>query len=161
MSTNSLFDAKPEDPAAEARSKRRTRLILVAVVVLIVLGVVAYLNRNWPEEHVVDKFFTAIEKKDFETAYGIWRADPQWQQHTDQYKQYPFGQFQLDWGPTGDYGYITKHDIRGSVAPKSNNSETSGVVVAVRVNDRAKAACLWVEKSTKAISFSPRECNAN
>ena len=32
--------------------------------------------------------------------------------------------------------------------------------VAVRVNDRAKPACLWVEKSTKAISFSPRDCNA-
>lgn len=156
-----IFEAQPEDPAAEARAKRRKRIAIVAVVVLLVLAVAGYWNRYWPEEHVVDKFFNAIEKKDYETAYSIWRADPQWQQHTDQYKQYPFGQFQLDWGPTGDYGYITKHDVRGAIAPQSNNSETTGVIVAVRVNDRAKPACLWVEKSTKAISFSPRECNTN
>jgi len=161
MSTNSLFDAKLPDPAAEARKRGRMRVGIIVLVVVLVLGMIGYWNRFWPEERVVDRFFTAIEKKDFESAYAIWRADPDWQHHTDRYKEYPFGQFQLDWGPTGEYGYITKHDIRGSVAPHSNNTDTSGVVVAVRVNginDNNKLACLWVETSTKTINFSPLDC---
>jgi hypothetical protein len=163
MSTTSLFEAKQPDPQADARGRKRLRYGIILLIIVLILGAVAYMNRYWPEERVVDKFFTAVEKKDFETAYAIWRADPQWQQHTDKYKEYPFGQFQLDWGPTGEYGYITKHDIRGSIAPSSNNTETSGVIVAVRLNgivDTNKTVCLWVEKSTKTINFSPRDCRA-
>jgi hypothetical protein len=156
-----IFESKPPDPAAEARAEKRKKLLIAAVVLLLVGAALAYWFRYWPEERVVDQFFTALEQKNYEKAYALWRADPQWQQHVDRYSEYTFGQFQLDWGPTGDFGYITKHDVRGSVAPKSNNNtKTSGVIVAVRVNDRVKPACLWVEKSTKAISFSPRECAA-
>src|SRR5437868_14184886 len=155
-----IFESKPPDPAAEARARKIRNLLITTVVVLLVVAAVAWWNRYWPEERVVDKFFNAIEQKDYEKAYALWRADPEWRQHVDRYSDYNFGQFQLDWGPTGDFGYITKHDVRGAVAPTSTNTETSGVIVAVRVNDRAKPACLWVEKSNKAISFSPRECSA-
>ena len=161
MSTNSLFDAKPPDPQAEERKRRRMRIVATLAVIAFIVGVFLYWNRFWPEERVVDKFFTAIEQKDFEKAYAIWTADPGWQQHANRYKEYTFGQFQLDWGPSGEYGYITKHDIRGSVAPKSNNTETSGVVVAVRINglnDVNKLTCLWVETKAKTINFSPLDC---
>ena len=163
MSTNSLFEAKPPDPQEEARARKRLRFGIIALAVVFILAAFAWWNRFWPEERVVDKFFAAIEKKDFDTAYGIWRADPQWHQHVDKYKEYPFGQFQLDWGPTGEYGYINKHEIVGAVAPLSNNTETSGVVVAIRLNgvvDPDKTVCLWVEKSSKTINFSPRDCRA-
>ena len=134
---------------------------IIALLVLLILAGIAYWNRYWPEERTVDKFFAAVEQKDYVKAYAIWRADPQWQQHTDRYKEYPFGQFQLDWGPTGEYGYITKHDIRGAVSPNTSTGEATGVIVAVRVNginDATKLACLWVEKSTKTVNFSPRDC---
>ena len=155
-----LFESKPIDPVAEQRAKKRRNLMIEAVVVVLILAVVAYLNRFWPEEHIADKFFTSLEQKDYEKAYALWRADPQWQQHVERFKEYPFGQFQLDWGPTGDYGYITKHEVKGAVEPTSKDSVSSGVIVAVRVNDRAKPACLWIEKATKAISFSPTDCAA-
>jgi hypothetical protein len=155
-----IFESKPPDPAAELRARRRKQILTTVVIVLIVAAIIAYWNRYWPEEHVVDQFFTALEQKNFDKAYALWRADPQWQQHVDRYKEYPFGQFQLDWGPAGDFGYITKHEVLGAVAPKSANTKASGVIVAVRVNDRAKPACLWVENSSKTISFSPRECAA-
>jgi uncharacterized membrane protein YvbJ len=155
-----IFESKPPDPAAEARAQKRKKILIAAVVLLLLGAAVAYWFRYWPEERVVDQFFTALEQKNYEKAYALWRADPQWQQHVDRYGEYTFGQFQLDWGPTGDFGYITKHDVRGTVAPKSSNTKTSGVIVAVRVNDRVKPACLWVEKTTKTISFSPRECSA-
>lgn len=161
MSTTSLFDAPPPDPRAEARRKRGMRMAVLVAGIAFIVGIFLYWNRFWPEERVVDKLFAAIEQKDFEKAYAIWRADPDWQQHTDRYKEYTFGQFQLDWGPSGEYGFITKHDIRGSVAPKSNNTETSGVVVAVRINglaDANKLACLWVETKDKTINFSPLDC---
>jgi hypothetical protein len=155
-----IFESKPPDPAAELRARRRKQFLVTAVIILIVVAIIAYWNRYWSEERVVDQFFTALEQKNLEKAYALWRADPQWQQHVERYKEYPFGQFQLDWGPTGDFGYINKHEVLGAVAPKSANTKASGVIVAIRVNDRVKPACLWVENSTKAISFSPRECAA-
>lgn len=161
MSTASLFDAPPPDPRAEARSRALKRWAIVAVVVLIVLGGLLYWNRYWPEERTVDKFFSAIEQKDYAKAYSIWTADPDWQQHADKYKQYTYGQFQLDWGPTGEYGTINKHDIRGAVSPSTSTGDATGVIVAVQINgiaDERKLSCLWVEKSTKAMSYSPMEC---
>jgi hypothetical protein len=161
MSTASLFDAPMPDPAAEARARSRKRWALIAAIVLIVLGVFLYWNRYWPEEHTVDKFFNAVEQKDYVKAYAIWRADQDWQQHADRYKEYTYGQFQLDWGPTGEYGTINRHDIRGAVSPNTSTGEATGVIVAVRVNgiaDENKLACLWVEKKAKTINFSPREC---
>ncbi|MCU1310525.1 MAG: hypothetical protein JWO20_1650 [Candidatus Angelobacter sp.] len=155
-----IFESKPPDPAAEARRQRRKKVLIGIVVLLLVAGAIAYWFRYWPEERVVDQFFNALEQKNYEKAYAIWRADPQWQQHVDRYSEYTFGQFQLDWGPTGDFGYINKHEVRGAVAPKSSNTQATGVIVATRVNDRMKPACLWVEKSSKAISFSPRDCAA-
>ena len=53
-----------------------------------------------------------------------------------------------DWGPSGDYGVITKAKI---VVTKEYGS---GVVIGVRVNDNPKTLFLWVEKKTKTIGYS-------
>ena len=153
-----LFEAQEPDPRDEAKIKRRTRAIIVLVVVVIVGLGTAYHFRHWREERAVDEFFNQVELKHYEDAYALWQADPQWKEHTDRYKQYPFGQFQLDWGPSGDYGPITSHKVEGSIEPKNKNGPVSGVVVKVTVNNRVQPACLWVEKKTRVISFSPREC---
>lgn len=149
-----LFEAKPPD-----LRKDRTREILIwgAVVAVIVIAIMAFVLRHWPHERVVGAFFTKIEQQDYRVAFGIWNADPDWEQHPDRYRDYTFGQFQLDWGPTGDYGKITGHKVEGSVEPRGIDSVT-GIVVAVRVNNRATPACIWVDKRTKALSFSPMEC---
>ena len=39
--------------------------------VSIVLAVVAWMNRNWSEEQAVGQFFAALQKKDYEAAYGV------------------------------------------------------------------------------------------
>ena len=152
-----LFEAQTPDPRDEEKAKRRNRIIiLIAVLLLIAVGT-GYWFRYWPQERVVNNFFNLIEQKNYDAAYALWQADPNWKQHVDRYALYPFGQFQLDWGPTGDYGEITSHKVEGSLAPKSNGP-VSGVVVVITVNNRVQPACLWVEKKTKVISFSPREC---
>jgi hypothetical protein len=150
-----LFEAQP---ANEKQEKLRERLLWSVIILLIVGGALAFVFRHWPHERVVDRFFAQIEAGDYRNAYATWNADPEWEKHLDRYKNYTFGQFQLDWGPTGEFGKITKHNIEGSVEPKSGGTVT-GIVVAVRVNDRAaRPACIWVDKGTKALSFSPVEC---
>src|SRR3954463_14097024 len=114
-----LFEAKTLDPKVEARKQLAKRVVIALVVLAIILAPALWFFRNWPEEHAVDKFLTALEKKDYKQAFALWNADPEWEQHVERYKEYPFGQFQLDWGPSGDYGEIKSHKIFGSADPRS------------------------------------------
>src|SRR5436190_14946840 len=105
---SSLLNAPEYD---ERREKRRTKLLwIVAMIVLVLLGT-AYWMRNWTYERTVDKFFTHIEQNRLEDAYAVYQADPAWKSHPDKYRNYPFGQFSLDWGPSGDWGPIKSHHI--------------------------------------------------
>ena len=146
-----LLDAKVYDPAPARRRKIR---ILVAVVVMLIVATVVWMNRYWSEKRVVDKFFNALQTKDYETAYGIYFADPQWKQHPDKYPRYPLNQFIQDWGAGGQWGVIKSYKVNGA---STCSSGASGVVVDVIVNARAEHAQLWVEKSDKTLSPPPCE----
>ena len=50
-----------------------------------VLAFVVWMNRYWSEKQVVDKFFAALQNRDYETAYGIYFADRQWKEHPEKY----------------------------------------------------------------------------
>lgn len=156
-----IFEARQIDPRAEARKQLARRVAVGVLVAAIVLAPVLWYFRYWPEERVVDQFLTALEQKDYKKAYAIWNADPEWEKNVSRYEEYPFGQFQLDWGPTGDYGEIKSHKIYGAAAPRSKVTAVTGVVVAAQINGRAEPACLWVEKKTKQISFSHLPCVAH
>jgi hypothetical protein len=144
-----LLDAQQYD--ATRGRRRRNRMIVVAVLVLLLAGL-GWMYRNWPEERIADRFFTALEKPDYESAYGIWMHDPQWKQHAERYSQYPFNEFYRDWGPGGEWGIIKFHKIYGSANPRGGGS---GVIVEVVVNGRTEHARLWVQKSDKTLTFSP------
>ena len=147
MSTT-LFNAPEYDPAKERRRKQK---IAGAILLIIILLGLAWLFRNYPEERVVNHFFDALQQKNYQKAYGIWTADPHWQQHAQQHKTYPFSEFYLDWGPGGEYGPIHSYHIEGTANPPHG----SGVVVVVTVNERKEPARIWVEKSDKSLTFSP------
>ena len=144
----SLLDA-PEYDAS--RERRKALLALGAVLLVAVLAAAGYRFRNWPEERVVDRFFAALQVKDYETAYGIWLADPDWKQHRDRYANYPYGDFYRDWGPGGEWGLIRSYRIEGSVTP----AHGTGIIVEVTVNDRAQKARVWVETKDKSLTFPP------
>ena len=146
-----LFQAPEYDPK---RDKRRKQIIVIAIVVALLLTYVGWTFRHWREERVVDRFFQAIEHKDYETAYAIWMADPNWKQHPEKFKNYPFGAFELDWGPTGEYGTITRHRIAKTFTPKCGGS---GVIVVAFLNDRREPVALWVESKDHSMTFSPQE----
>ena len=141
----------------EKRAKRRMKLIVAGVFLLLVLAFLAWEFRYWPEEHVVNKFFSHLQAKDFEGAYGVWMADPDWKQHPEKHARYSFNEFYLDWGPGGEYGPVKSYEISNSISPRTSGggSSSSGVIVEVTVNGRAEPARLWVERSDKSLTFSP------
>ena len=144
-----LLDAQEYDYARARR--RRIRIASIVIFLLLVAGL-AWAYHNWPEEHVVDKFFDALQQQNYEAAYGIWLHDPNWKQHPQKYTQYSYNDFYNDWGPGGEWGIIKSHDIYGSGTPRGGGS---GVIVEVVINARSEHARLWVEKSDKTLSFSP------
>ena len=151
-----LLDAKEFDPEKESRKRKRLVLIITVIVVILCLG---WWFRYWPEEHVVGKFFNALRKQDYKTAYAIWQHDPQWQQHPGEYPKYPFNEFYRDWGPSGEWGVIKTANIYGAhpCPPLGAGTSGSGIVVDVVVNDRVEHAQVWVEKSDHTLSFPPCE----
>lgn len=145
------MDAKEFD---EAGARRRKMRIVTIIGTLLVLGFLAYQFRFWPEEHLVDKFFAALQKQNYEIAYAIYRADPQWKQHSQQHADYPYSDFYRDWGPGGEWGLIKNYKIYASGECPHGGS---GVVVEVIVNNRADHEQLYVQKSEK--TFSPSPCS--
>lgn len=144
-----LLDAQEFDAA---KARRRNRNIIVAMAVVIIVAAVVWWFRFWPEERIVGKFFDLLQKQDYNAAYAIWMRDPDWQQHPDRYKLYPFKDFYRDWGPGGEWGLIKTQKVFGASACPGGGS---GVVVDVVVNDRAEHAQVWVEKSDKTLSYPP------
>jgi hypothetical protein len=151
MGQMTLLDAKQYDPEKDRR--KRARIILTVVVIVIVAALVWWF-RYWPEEHIVGKFFDALQKQDYNTAYAIWMHDPEWQKHPQQYQKYPFGDFYRDWGPGGEWGTIKTEKVYGASSCPGGGS---GIVVDVVVNDRAEHAQVWVEKSDHTLSYPPCE----
>ncbi len=148
-----LLDAKQFDPEKESRRRKRLILVISVVVIVVLLG---WFFRYWPEEHVVGKFFDALQKQDFKTAYAIWQHDPDWQKHPDSKSihDYSFNDFYRDWGPSGEWGTIKTVKVNGaSTCP----GPSSGVLVDVIVNDRTQHAQVWVEKSNHTLSYPPCE----
>ena len=148
-----IFQAPEYDPR---KARRRKIIVSVVVVVLIVAGVLLFIFRNYPKERVTKKFFTALVAQDFKSAYGIWIADPDWQQHPNNHPQYPFNDFYRDWGPGGDWGVIKTFHVDTATRPRDPNSGFSnGVVVVITINERKEPAALFVDPKDKSISFSP------
>jgi hypothetical protein len=143
------MDAKEYDEAAARRKKVR---IAIIVVVILALAGLAYRYRYWPEERLVDKFFAALQRQDYETAYALYMADQSWKQHPEQHQLYPYNDFYRDWGPGGEWGLVKAYEIYATgECPKGG----TGVIVEVIVNKRAEHEQVYVQKGDKTFSQSP------
>lgn len=144
-----LLDAPQYDPA---RDRRRIVLIISSVMVVLMLAGLGWYFRYWPQEHVANTFFAALQKQDFETAYAIWMHDPQWKSHQDRYARYPYSEFYTDWGLGGEWGKINRYEIFwAGNCPRPG----SGIVVDVVVNQRAEHAQVYVSKEDKTLGYVP------
>lgn len=145
-----LLDAPQPDLA---RERRRKKIISIVVVAFLLIGILAWRLRYWPEEHVADKFFTALQQKNYEAAYGIWMHDPAWKQHPSKFTNYSYSDFYRDWGPGGEWGVVKTHSVDCALGTK----EGTGVIMQMTVNGRTEHPYLYVDKSDKTMSFSPTE----
>lgn len=146
-------------PVYDDRKEKLKRNLLIgsgATFVLLVLltlgGYMAghgWLFSNLPAEHTVDHFFAAIQAKDYNQAFAIYNNDPAWQQHPDQYKDYPEARFQEDWStqpPIG--GPLTSYHVDISRTDGDGTFGT-GIIVAVRVNNDKKVFMYYLRKTGK------------
>jgi hypothetical protein len=148
-----LMDAKEYDPRP---AQKRRKIIATVVVAVLAVAVYLYLTRFDSEKKAINKFFQAIEQKDYDAAYGIYYADPDWKQHPEKYNAYTINQFKLDWGPQGEYGAITSHQIDCALEPpKKGFASPSGVIIVVIINHLHETRSMWVEKKSKTITDSP------
>ena len=144
-----LLDA-PRYDAAQGR--KRWNIVIAILVACVVIAGFAWYFWDWPQEHLVNQFFAAIESGNMPKAFGIWNHDPDWQQHPQKYTAYPYGRFEVDWGHASDWGDIKTHKI---VMSKTYGS---GVIVGVQVNgQKSPLTFLWAERSNKTLGFSPTE----
>ena len=105
-----LMDAQKYDAARDRRRRKR-----------IVIGdyrrSASRLGRlplsRLPRAPCSEQFFAALQKQNYEAAYGIWFSDPDWKQHPSKYSNYPFNEFNQDWGPGGEWG--TGEDLTRSI----------------------------------------------
>jgi len=145
--TTVLMDAPEYDPA---KARRRYARILSALSLIVVIAAVWWFVRYWPQERAVDHFLTACEQKQYEKAYGLWMADPDWQKHPEKYNRYKFSDFERDWAGGGELGLIREHKIEAAERPKGG---TTGVVVIVTINKRYEKAHFFVADEDKSLSF--------
>jgi hypothetical protein len=144
-----LLDAKEYHPERERRKKVR---LVSTIVVLLVLAVVGWLNRFWPQKHIAEQFFSDLQKQNYEAAYGVYYADPDWKQHPQNHPQYPINEFLQDWGPGSPWGLIKTFQIYGASNCPGGGS---GVVVDLIVNNRTEHAQLYIDKHDRTISTPP------
>ena len=159
-----LLDAPVYD---EKRARRRRLFLTIAGSTLLVLFIgwwaVAGRPIDFPwhwNAHLfgrvtVNRFFSALEKDDMATAYGVWVHDKDWQQHKAQHSAYTFERFQQDWSGSGaenDYGPIRSHRIAAT------HMRGNVLLVGIFVNDRkSKAINLDYDPGDKTLNFSPED----
>jgi hypothetical protein len=160
-----LLNAPKYDAGKE---KRTTGLIFGGIGLLLlalVVGVGGFLlGHGWfftnlAAEHKVDKFFTALEAKDYNAAYALWMSDPDWQKHPEKY-DYTLKRFTEDWTTESPVGPITQHHVDISKTDGTGTFGT-GIIVAVRLNG-GKKVFMWYEKKDGTLTYpAPHELEYN
>lgn len=126
-------------PAYDERHEKMVRLSVYGAVALFLLLLVlafagfvtghGWLFSNLPVEHRINRFFTALEQKDYDTAYAIYQNDKDWKQHPDKYRAYPEDRFIEDWTKYSPIGRpITTHHVDKSVTDGSGVFGTTVIV---------------------------------
>ncbi|MDP8982748.1 MAG: hypothetical protein M3O35_19395 [Acidobacteriota bacterium] len=133
--------------AGEERRVRRTRLIKISLIVLVcagIIGAVLYaVFKNHAEEWKVKSFLDALRKPDYQAAYQMWGCN-----EAHPCRDYSFDKFMEDWGPKSAHA--------GVAGARIGLSQSCGNGVLLRVDYQgAEPVQLWVERSTKVVSYAP------
>jgi hypothetical protein len=154
-----LMDAPQYDPRHDKLMMRLMIGITALVVLSFVVGFGGYIaGHGWffsniPAEHKVGRFFTALEQKDYDKAYGIYVNDANWKQHPDRF-DYKEPRFVEDWTTYSPVNApITSHHVDVSRTDGTGLFGT-GIVVGSRVNGNQKVF-LYVNRKDGTLAESP------
>jgi hypothetical protein len=150
-------------PAYDARRENLIRNAIIGTAVLIALLLITTLagfisGHGWAftnilAERRVDHFFTALEKQDYATAYGIYQNDSKWQQHPEKYSAYPLKRFTEDWTTYSPVGPIHSHHVDKSVSDGSGPFGTTLLVATTMNGNPEKRLFLGVQRKDGTFSY--------
>jgi len=157
-----LLNAPAYDPASDIRNRN----IMIATAGTLVLAVLLFFGgyimghgwffSNLPTEHKVNRFFDALQARDYPKAYAIYENDPHWADHPQNFG-YAYKDFVNDWttDPRNFYP-ITEHSVDKSIKDGHGFFGT-GIDVAVRVNGGHKLF-MYVNRADGTITWpAPHE----
>jgi hypothetical protein len=127
----------------EQRERRTKRIALWSVGAAVVLIVLYFTFRTWPQERVMKQFLTLLRQKEYQDAYKLWGCT-----QDSPCKYYPPEKFTEDWGPSGAYADI-------SAAHIENVDDCDAGVVFTLVFPKGEPVGLYVLHENNVISFAP------
>ncbi len=125
------------------RARMKKRLFFTVFGTAITALLLFVLFRNFPEKRTVRHFLNAVGSGDYQKAYQMWGCTP-----ATPCRDYSFQKFMEDWGAKGQYANVKAATVT------TVDSCGNGVVTTLQYPS-AEPVGLWVERSTKVISFSP------
>jgi hypothetical protein len=129
--------------AGDVQRNKKTKKIVVTVLLAIVLGGTAFLYfRNWSEERAIHQFLALLQEKKYQDAYKLWGNSP------DTQRYYPAEKFLEDFGPDGLYK-------QNSALKILHVDACDAAVVFHFTYPQAEDFGLFVDRSTNTISFAP------
>lgn len=150
-------------PAYDPRRENLTRYLIIGASTLVFALLLTafagfitghgWLFSNLRSEHRVDRFFTAIEQKNFATAYGIYQNDSDWQQHPAKYSGYPLNRFTEDWTTYSPVGIIHSHHVDKSVSDGSGTFGTTLLVATTMNGNSDKRLFLSIQRSDGTFGY--------
>jgi hypothetical protein len=127
--------------AEDERRFRTIKRIVIAAVILVAVGLTAYLLlKNYREKQVIKHFLGQVNAGKYQAAYQSWGCTD-----THPCPEYNYQKFMEDWGAKSNRNAWKISDVDGC---------PTGVIVTVS-NGGSDSQPLWVQRSDKSISFSP------
>jgi hypothetical protein len=143
------------EPPPEKNNKPRAMAITGVALFAVLIVVLWFVFRYYPEKKVTGQFFDALVAGETDRAYGIWKP-------TQSYRK---DDFLADWGPAGYYGPVKSYKIMGAKAPDKSNSIAVDVAISpyapmpdasdAEKSRKTRVVVLWVSPGDKSISFPP------
>jgi hypothetical protein len=141
------------DPPADKPDKSRAMAFTIAALALVVMVLLYYTFRYYPEKRAAETFFDTLVAGDIAKAYQLWKPGP----------SYAMKDFLADWGPAGYYGPVKSYRIIHAKAPGGSNAiavsaEISPFSPMPDISDTEKSRKtrvveIWVLVADKSLSF--------
>jgi|SRR5215469_2852233 hypothetical protein len=143
------------NPPPQKSHKSQVMAFTVGALFLVLLIVLYFTFRYYPEKKVTSQFFDALVVGNMDQAYDLWKPTP----------SYRKDDFLADWGTSGYYGPVKSYKIMGAKKPNQSNAIAVNVAVSpysplpsssdADKSAKTKLVTLWVSPADKSLSFPP------